>query len=198
MPTSLGDAMRIGARPLPPSLIVPAGRPAPGPLPAVHTWRRRLRLHRVALAVMLGTAACGEHAGATDDGSAPVHDRPGEPGMVTDAPVPSWPAALNCRVPSLATVAGLAVTVIAATTPGAPATGSVGPPSSHARDRSVANGTMRASRAMSRGTIGYLLNPRDHGRSPNTGRQSKRSSSRTVMVSRNSERPNPSLGWKPS
>lgn len=72
MPTSLGDAMRIGARPLPPSLIVPAGRSAPGPLPTAHTWRRRLRLQRVALAVILGTAACAGDGTGLDEFGNPI------------------------------------------------------------------------------------------------------------------------------
>jgi len=72
MPTSLGDALRIGARLLPPSLVVPAGRPAPGPFPATHRWRRRLRLHRVALAVMLGTAACAGDGTGLDEFGNPI------------------------------------------------------------------------------------------------------------------------------
>ena len=72
MPTSLGDAMRLGARPLPVSLIVASGRPAPGLLPAAHMWRRRLRLHPTALAVMLGAAACAGDGTGLDEFGNPI------------------------------------------------------------------------------------------------------------------------------
>lgn len=72
MPTSVGDAMRVAAQPPLPSLIVRATGPAPGPLPAARTWRRRLPLHRAALAVMLGTAACAGDGTGLDEFGNPI------------------------------------------------------------------------------------------------------------------------------